>query len=99
MAGCCYLHCYLIRVSAYISPYSALSLELWVQTIVGSSDGYERLSRSANPGVYAIVGMGSVVAGITHGMLSAMVIVYEMTDDYHIILPIMIATGLSSIVS
>jgi len=54
---------------------------------------------SANPGVYAIVGMGAVVAGTTHGTLSAIVIVYEMTDDYRIILPIMIAAGLASVVA
>jgi CIC family chloride channel protein len=51
---------------------------------------------SANPGVYAIVGMGAVVAGTTQGLLSAILIVYEMTGDYRIILPIMIAAGLSS---
>ena len=54
---------------------------------------------SANPGVYAIVGMGAVVAGTTHGTLSAILIVYEMTDDYHIILPIMIAAGLAGVVA
>lgn len=56
-------------------------------------------SMSANPGVYAIVGMGAVVAGTTHGVLSAILIVYEMTGDYRIILPIMLAAGLSSIVA
>ena len=54
---------------------------------------------SANPGVYAIVGMGCVVAGTTHGTLSAILIVYEMTSDYRIILPIMIAAGLSGAVA
>lgn len=54
---------------------------------------------SANPGVYAIVGMGAVVAGTTHGTLSAIFIVYEMTSDYRIILPIMIAAGLAGVVA
>jgi len=54
---------------------------------------------SASPGVYAIVGMGAVVAGTTHGVLSAIIIVYEMTNNYYIILPIMAAAGLSSIVA
>ena len=54
---------------------------------------------SAHPGVYAIVGMGAVVAGTTHGTLSAILIVYEMTGDYHIILPIMVAAGLSGVVA
>ncbi len=53
----------------------------------------------ANPGLYAIVGMGAVVAGTTHGTLTAILIVYEMTGDYRIILPIMIAAGLASVVA
>jgi len=54
---------------------------------------------SANPGVYAVVGMGAVVAGTTHGTLTAILIVYEMTGDYHVILPIMIAAGLAAVVA
>jgi len=54
---------------------------------------------SANPGVYAIVGMGAVVAGTTHATLSAILIVYEMTGDYRIILPIMIAAGLAGVLA
>jgi CIC family chloride channel protein len=54
---------------------------------------------STHPGVYAIVGMGAVVAGTTHGTLSAILIVYEMTGDYRIILPIMVAAGLSGVVA
>lgn len=54
---------------------------------------------SAHPGVYAIVGMGAVVAGTTHGTLSAIFIVYEMTGDYRIILPIMITAGLAGMVA
>lgn len=51
------------------------------------------------PGVYAIVGMAAVVAGTTQGVLSAILIVYEMTDQYEIILPIMTAVGLASIIA
>ncbi len=54
---------------------------------------------SAQPGVYAIVGMGAVVAGTTHGTLSAILIVYEMTGDYRIILPIMVTAGLAGVVA
>ena len=54
---------------------------------------------SANPGVYAVVGMGAVVGGTTHGIMSAIIIVYEMTDDYRIILPIMAAAGIASLVA
>ncbi len=56
-------------------------------------------SFSNDPGVYAIVGMGAVVAGTTHGVLSAILIVYEMTSNYLIILPIMVAAGLASLIA
>src|SRR5690606_35967481 len=52
-----------------------------------------------HPGAFALVGMGAVVAGTTHGVLSAILIVYELTDDYRIILPIMAAAGISSLVA
>jgi CIC family chloride channel protein len=54
---------------------------------------------SMHPGVYAIVGMGAVVAGTTHGLVSAILIVYEMTNDYRIMLPIMVSAGLASVVA
>lgn len=54
---------------------------------------------SADPGAYAIVGMGAVVAGTTHGVLSAILIVYEMTNEYFIILPIMAAAGIASMIA
>ena len=54
---------------------------------------------SASPGVYAIVGMGAAVAGTTQAVLSAILIVYELTNDYHIILPIMTAAGIASVLA
>jgi CIC family chloride channel protein len=76
---------------------------LFIGATLGSAFGllcnYFLPGISAHPGVYAIVGMGAVVAGTTHGTLSAILIVYEMTGDYHIILPIMITAGLSGVVA
>ncbi len=43
--------------------------------------------------------MGAVVAGTTHGVLSAILIVYEMTNHYEVILPIMAAAGLASLIA
>ncbi len=54
---------------------------------------------SHSPGVYAIVGMGAVVAGATQGVMSAILIVYEMTGNYQVILPVMAAAGLASLVA
>lgn len=46
---------------------------------------------SATSGAYALVGMGAVVAGTTHAPITAIMILFEMTSDYKIILPLMIA--------
>jgi CIC family chloride channel protein len=45
------------------------------------------------------VGMGAVVSGTTHGPLSAILILFEMTGDYKIILPLMIACIISYLAS
>lgn len=49
----------------------------------------------ADPGAYALVGMGAVVAGTTHGPISAILIIFELTNDYQIIPPLMTACILS----
>jgi CIC family chloride channel protein len=52
---------------------------------------------TASPGAYSIVGMGAVVSATTHGPLSAILILFEMTGEYKIILPLMIACIISSL--
>jgi CIC family chloride channel protein len=54
---------------------------------------------TATSGAYSIVGMGAVVSGTTHGPLSAILILFEMTGDYKIILPLMIACIISYLAS
>jgi CIC family chloride channel protein len=46
---------------------------------------------TASPGAYCIVGMGAVVSATTHGPMAAMLILFEMTGDYKIILPLMLS--------
>lgn len=48
---------------------------------------------------YGMVGMGAVFAGATHAPLSSIMIVFEMTRDPKIILPLMFACIISSIVT
>jgi len=52
-----------------------------------------------SPGAYAVVGMGAVVAATTHGPLQAILIIFEMTGDYKIILPLMITCIISTLVA
>jgi len=54
---------------------------------------------TASPGAYSIVGMAGVLSGTIHGPLSAILILFEMTDNYRIILPLMIACIISFIAS
>ena len=54
---------------------------------------------AASAGAYAVVGMGAVVAATTHGPLQAILIIFEMTGDYKIILPLMITCIISCIVA
>jgi len=50
----------------------------------------------SNPANYAIVGMAGLIAGTTHAPLTAILLLFEITGNYTIILPIMIASVLST---
>jgi len=45
---------------------------------------------TGGPGAYALVGMGAVVGATTHAPITAILIIFELTNDYKIILPLMI---------
>lgn len=52
---------------------------------------------TASPGAYSLVGMAAIVAGTTHAPITAILILFEMTDDYSIILPLMISCIISTL--
>lgn len=51
------------------------------------------------PGSYALVGMAAVVAGTTHASLTAIIMIFELTNDYKIILPLLLTITIASTVS
>ncbi len=51
------------------------------------------------PGAYALVGMGAVFAGAARTPITAVLIMFELTGEYHIILPLMLAIALAAGVS
>lgn len=51
------------------------------------------------PAAFALVGMAAVLAGAVHAPLTAILLLFEMTNDYRIILPLMFAVVVSLIVS
>jgi CIC family chloride channel protein len=54
---------------------------------------------SATSGAYSLVGMGAVVAGATHAPITAILIIFEMTGDYAIILPLMISSIIATVLT
>jgi len=54
---------------------------------------------SATSGAYSLVGMGAVVAGATHAPITAIIIIFELTSDYKIILPLMISSIISTLLT
>jgi CIC family chloride channel protein len=56
-------------------------------------------SITATAGAYAMVGMGAMVAATTHAPLTAMIIIFEMTGDYKIILPLMAACVIATVLA
>lgn len=53
----------------------------------------------APSGAYALLGMGAVLAGTTHAPVSAVLIIFELTGDYGLILPLMLGAFLSTVIS
>ncbi|MBT4584772.1 MAG: chloride channel protein [Phycisphaerae bacterium] len=52
-----------------------------------------------SPAYFALVGMAALVAATTHAPLTAILIVYEVTQSYEVILPLMFAAVVGTIVS
>jgi len=54
---------------------------------------------TALPGAYALVGMGAVFAGVVRTPMTSVVMIFEMTQDYSVIVPLMIANLVSLFVA
>jgi CIC family chloride channel protein len=54
---------------------------------------------TAPPGAYALVGMAAFFSGAAHAPVTAILIMFEMTRDYRIILPLMLATVIATLIS
>jgi len=51
------------------------------------------------PAAFALVGMAAVLAGAVHAPLTAILLLFEMTGDYRIILPLMFSVAVSLLIS
>ena len=76
---------------------------LFIGAMLGS--GFGQIAHSAlpglasHPGAYALVGMGAVFAGAARAPITAVLILFELTGEYSIILPLMIAIVVATAIS
>ncbi len=54
---------------------------------------------TSDPGAYALVAMGGFVSATTHAPITAILTIFEITDNYSIILPLMITCIMGTIIS
>jgi len=76
---------------------------LFIGAMLGSAygEGVHHLlpGLTASAGAYGLVGMGAVFAGAARAPITAVIIIFELTGDYRIILPLMFAVALAAGIS
>lgn len=76
---------------------------LYIGSMVGGAIGAVAHTyfpaHTATPGAYALVGMGALTAGFIRAPITSILIIFEMTRQYDVILPLMIANITSYSVS
>ncbi len=77
----------------------ALFLGAMTGSLVGHFSGWILGDLAGSPGGYALVGMGGIVAGAMHAPITAMIMMFELTGNYTIILPLMTVCILSTLVT
>jgi CIC family chloride channel protein len=90
-----------LKLAATVSSYSSggsggiFAPSLFMGAMLGGVVGYIDVSVFHHPkdaiGAFAVVGMGAVFAGIVRAPMTSILIVFEMTGGYGLVLPLMIA--------
>ncbi|MDC7228531.1 MAG: chloride channel protein [Spirochaetales bacterium] len=77
----------------------SLFLGAAVGAAVGIIVNYAFPNITASPSAYAIVGMAAVVSGTTGASITAIIMIFEMTRNYEIMLPLMLSVVISHFVT
>jgi CIC family chloride channel protein len=77
----------------------SLFLGAMTGSVIGSLFHSTFPSSFSSPGAFSLVGMGAVVAAATHAPITAIIIIFELTNDYKIILPLMLSCIISSFIT
>jgi CIC family chloride channel protein len=83
------------------SPGGLFTPALFVGAVTGAAYGHGIHflwpEATGHPGGYAAVGMAAVAAGTSHAPLCAILILFEFTGNYGLILPLMVSSILASL--
>ena len=90
-----------LKLAATVSSYSSggaggiFAPALFMGGMLGGAVGYLDVSVFHHPadsiGAFAVVGMGAVFAGVVRAPMTSVLIIFEMTGGYGLVLPLMIA--------
>jgi CIC family chloride channel protein len=90
-----------LKLAATVTSYSSggsggiFAPSLFMGSMLGGAVGYLDVTVFHHPadsvGAFAVVGMGAVFAGIVRAPMTSVLIVFEMTGGYGLVLPLMIA--------
>ncbi|HEY3291668.1 MAG TPA: chloride channel protein [Anaerolineae bacterium] len=84
-------------------PGGVFAPSLFIGAMVGEAFGQVAATAfpqmGITPAAFAMVGMAAVLAGAVHTPLTAIILLFEMTNDYRIILPLMFAVTISIVIA
>lgn len=85
------------------NPGGLFGPTLFIGAMLGGAMGHLLQHHAGFPvapaGAYALAAMAAVFAGSAHAPMTAMFLIFELTDNYHMILPVMTAVVVSTSIS
>ncbi|HUG86909.1 MAG TPA: chloride channel protein [Euzebya sp.] len=82
------------------SPVGNFAPSLFLGASLGGAIGHAAATllpdAGIRPGAYALVGMAAVFGATAKAPLTGILLVFELTNDYGLVLPLMLATGLAT---
>ncbi|XP_020526242.1 chloride channel protein CLC-e isoform X1 [Amborella trichopoda] len=84
--------------SLFIGAATGMAYGKYASYLITHSDPWFNLSilEVASPQAYGLVGMAATLAGVCQVPLTSVLLLFELTQDYRIVLPLLGAVGLSS---
>jgi CIC family chloride channel protein len=92
-------------ITSYVSGNAGgiFAPTLFIGAMTGGAVGYLVNTyapfATAAAGAYALVGMGAVFAGVVRAPMTSVFMIFELTQDYEILVPLMVANMLSLLIS